>query len=375
MPHAPRVVCSTNRGRRGASAGGPRGRQGPAGPRRWWSPLALVIAFLALAALVACGGAPAGQGAAPASGAAGTDAPAPAAAFPVTLTDDDGRTVTLARMPGRIVSVAPSNTEILFALGLGDRVVGVTTFCDYPAAAAAKPKIGGLRPNLEAIVAQQPDLVLGIRGTPPDVIAALEGQQIAVAILNPVDFAGVLANLRAIGRLTGTAPAAERLTGEMDARWKAVEARARGASGRPRVLYEIDSSDPAAISAAGPGTFIDAMITASGGVNVLSALTPGQQYPRIGAEAILGADPDLILIGDAPFGQTKAVVAARPGWDALRAVQRGALVEIDDPNVTSRPGPRLVEGLELVARAIHPEVFGAAPPPATPPPPVRTPAG
>ena len=361
MSHAPRVTCSTTRGRRGASAGGRPGRPGRAGSRGRWSPGALAVAVLALAALVACGGSPAGQGAAPAAGTAGSDAAAPAAVFPVTLTDDDGRTVTLARQPGRIVSVAPSNTEILFALGLGDRVVGVTTFCDYPAAAAAKPKIGGLRPNLEAIVAQQPDLVLGIRGTPPDVIAALEGQQIPVAILNPGDFAGVLANLRAVGRLTGTAPAAERLTGEMDARWKAVETRTRGVSGRPRVLYEIDASDPVAISAAGPGTFIDAMIAAAGGVNVLSALTPGQQYPRIGAEAILGADPDLILIGDAPFGQSKAVVAARPGWGALRAVQRGALVEIEDPNVTSRPGPRLVDGLELVARAIHPEVFGPAP--------------
>jgi iron complex transport system substrate-binding protein len=277
------------------------------------------------------------------------------------VTDDDGRRVTLARQPVRIVSVAPSNTEILFALGLGDRVVGVTTFCDYPAAAAAKPKIGGLRPNLETIVAQQPDLVLGIRGTPADVIAALEGQQIPVAILNPADFAGVLANLRTVGRLTGTSPAAERLAGEMDARWKAVEARARTVNARPRVLYEIDASDPAAISAAGAGTFIDAMIAAAGGVNVLAALAPGQQYPRVGAEAVLGADPDLILLGDAPFGQTREVVAARPGWGALRAVQRGALVEIADSNITSRPGPRLVDGLDLVAKAIHPDVFGAPP--------------
>ena len=146
----------------------------------------------------------------------------------------------------------------------------------------------------------------------------------------------------------------------MDTRWKAVEARARTVAVRPRVLYEIDASDPAAISAAGAGTFIDAMIAAAGGVNVLAALAPGQQYPRVGAEAVLGADPDLILLGDAPFGQTREVVAARPGWGALRAVQRGAIVEIADSNITSRPGPRLVDGLELVAKAIHPDVFGAA---------------
>ena len=116
--------------------------------------------------------------------------------------------------------------------------------------------------------------------------------------------------------------------------------------------------EPAAISAAGPGTVIDAMITAAGGVNGLAALTPGQQYPRLGAAAVLGADPDLILLGDAAFGQRKEVVAARPGWGALWAVQRGALVEIGDSNLTSRPGPRLVDGRELVAGAIHPEVFG-----------------
>ena len=116
--------------------------------------------------------------------------------------------------------------------------------------------------------------------------------------------------------------------------------------------------EPAAISAAGPGTVIDAMITAAGGVNVLAALTPGQQYPRLGTAAVLGADPDLILLGDAAFGQRKEVVAARPGWGALWAVQRGALVEIGNSNLTSRPGPRLVDGRELVAGAIHPEVFG-----------------
>jgi iron complex transport system substrate-binding protein len=131
------------------------------------------------------------------------------------------------------------------------------------------------------------------------------------------------------------------------------------------VLYEIDATDPAAVSAAGPGTFIDAMITAAGGENVLAALTPGQQYPRLGAEAILATDPDLILLGDAAFGQNRAAAAARPGWGALRAVQQGAVVELGDPNLTSRPGPRLVDGLELVARAIQPEVFGPPPPAAT----------
>jgi iron complex transport system substrate-binding protein len=286
--------------------------------------------------------------------------------FPVTVTDDEGRQVTAPRAPQRIVSAAPSNTEILFALGLDDRVVADTTFCDYPEAAKAKPKIGGLRPNLEAIVAQTPDLVLGVRGFPSDVMATLVTQQVPVAIFNPPDFAAVLQNIRAVGRLTGAVGPAERTASQMEERWNAVAQRARNVTRRPRVLFEIDASDPAAVSAAGPGTFIDAMITAAGGENVLSTLTPGQQYPRVSAEAVLQADPDLLILGDAAFGESAATVAQRPGWATLTAVQQGHVVDVDDPNVTSRPGPRLAEGLELVARLIHPELFPSGSPPATP---------
>jgi iron complex transport system substrate-binding protein len=290
-----------------------------------------------------------------------TAAPAPVT-YPVTLRDDAGRQVTVRRQPARIVSAAPSTTEILFALGLGDRVVGVTTFCDYPEAAKSKPKIGGLRPNLEAVVAQQPDLVLGVRGTPDDLIAALETQQIPVAILNPSDFAGVLANIRAVGQMTDTAAAAAQLVETMQQRWDAVAAKAKTATTRPRVLYEIDASDPAAISAAGAGTFIDAMITAAAGANVVAALAPGQQYPKLSAEAVLTANLDLIILGDAQFGQSAETVARRPGWSTLSAVQRGAIAGIADSNLTSRAGPRLVDGLEVVAKAIHPELFGPPPP-------------
>jgi iron complex transport system substrate-binding protein len=310
--------------------------------------------------LVCLGPVLAGCGAGPDGGTLAAPGPTPVAgqtAFPVTVTDDAGRRVTVRQAPLRIVSAAPSNTEILFAIGVGDRVAGVTTACDYPAAARDKPKIGGLRPSLEAIVALSPDLFVGIRGTAPDVIAALEAQQVAVIILNPADFPGVVGNVRTMGRLTGATGAADRVAGEMEARWSAVGARAKGVTRRPRVLYEIDATDPAAISAAGPGTFIDAMINTAGGENVLTALTPGQQYPRISAEVVLQADPDLIVLGDAPFGQSRETVAQRPGWGVLSAVQRGAVVEIADSDVTSRPGPRLVEGLELVAQAIHPEIF------------------
>ena len=123
----------------------------------------------------------------------------------------------------------------------------------------------------------------------------------------------------------------------------------------------MDATDPAAVTAAGPGTFIDAMITAAGGVNVLASLTPGQQYPKVSAEAILQADPELIILGDAAYGQSAETVARRPGWGAVTAVRRGAVAGMADPNATSRPGPRLVDGLELLAHLLHPERFAEPP--------------
>lgn len=329
--------------------------------------MSLVFWVVAAGLLAACGQ-PAGttgtagtvgtSGAGAAPGQA-TAAATTAAAFPVTLTDDAGRQVRIAKAPQRIVSSAPSNTEILFALGLGDRVAAVTNFCDYPAEAKQKPKIGGLRPNLEAIVAQQPDLVLATTLLPAEALAALEGQQIPVAILSPTNFDGVLKNVRAVGRMTGATAAAERVAGEMQRRWNAVAEKAKSASSTPRVFYELDATDPSAVVAAGHGTFIDAMIAAAGGVNVAAAMAPGQQYPKVSAEAVLQANPQLIVLGDAPYGQSAETVAKRPGWSAVEAVQKGAVAGITDDNLISRPGPRLVEGLELMAKIIHPELFGA----------------
>jgi iron complex transport system substrate-binding protein len=288
---------------------------------------------------------------APATGATST--------FPMTITDDMGRQIQIKAEPKRIVSAAPSTTEILFALGLGDRVVAVTTFCNYPDAAQSKPKIGGLRPNVESIVAQTPDVVFAVRGTPAEVVTVLEAQAIPVVVLNPSSFAGVLDNIKLVGRLTRTSDTAEKLTGEMQRRWNAVAEKARTAAAKPRVLYELDATDPAAVSVAGAGTFIDAMIQAAGGTNVLAAQAPGQQYPRVNAEAVLQANPEIVILGDAPFGQSLETVRNRPGWNAITAVERRAVVSVSDieNDILSRAGPRLVDGVEFMARAVHPELF------------------
>ena len=314
--------------------------------------------FLGVVA-VACGP---GQTATPSVPPAPAATSIPAPAFPVTLTDDRGKQVQLAKPPQRIVSAAPSNTEILFALGLGSRVVGVTTLCNFPAEAAQKPKIGGFRPGLEPIVGQQPDLVLVVPATPADVVGGLEALQIPVLLLNPPTFEGVVANIRLVGRATGATAEAERLATQMLLRWTAVSERARTAQSKPRVFYELDGTNPAAVYTAGAGTFIDAMITTAGGVNAVAQAAPGVQYPQMNSEAVLQMNPQLILLGDAPFGQSYETVAARPGWNAVEAVQKRAVVGLADPDITSRAGPRLVDGLELVAKAIHPELFGPPPP-------------
>ncbi|HEU5315793.1 MAG TPA: cobalamin-binding protein [Chloroflexota bacterium] len=325
----------------------------------------LLSALAALTLVAGCG--------TPAATPVPTTAPAPATVqpaqpaatvFPVTVTDDRGKQVQIKAAPQRIVSTAPSNTEILFALGLDARIVGVTTNCNYPEAAKAKPKIGGFRPTLEPIVGQTPDLVVAIQGTPPDVVSGLEGLNVPVLVLNPPSFDGVLANIRLVGRATGTVNDAERLASQMQKSWNEIADRARTAQSKPRVFYEVDGTNPASVFSAGAGTFIDAMIATAGGVNVVAQLVPGQQYPQVSSEALIQANPQLIVLGDAPFGQSYETVAARPGWSAIEAVQKKAVVGLADPDVTSRAGPRLVQGLDLVAKAIHPEIFGA--PPAVP---------
>ena len=294
---------------------------------------------------------------APASTRAGVLA---ATTYPLSLVDDEGRAVTVAKEPRRIVSAAPSTTEIVFAVGLGDRVVGVTDFCDYPEGALAVPKIGGFKPNLEAIIGAQPDLVLAVRGFPADIIASLEAQKVPVDIQNPADFAGVLANVETVGKIGNAPDAAATLATSLRQRWDAVEAKAKGATVRPRVLFEIDASDPGSIMAAGPGTFIDAMLMAVGAVNAVAPVAAGLQYPSVSDEAVLGLAPELVILGDAPFGQSVEALAARPGWEVVPAVRDGRVVALSqrEVDVTSRPGPRIVDGLEAVAQVVRPELFG-----------------
>lgn len=273
----------------------------------------------------------------------------------ITVVDDAGRTVEITGVPERIISLAPSNTEILFALGLGDKVVGVTDFCDYPEEAKEIEKIGFVEPNLEKIVDLEPDLVLYIGGA-----AQLEKTQtmgdlgLTVLVLTPSDIEGIFADIELVGRATGSEGEAARLVSELRARMGEVLSRVAQAERKPLVFYELDATDPTRPWTAGPGSFIDTLITMAGGVNL--GASAEMEWAEFSTEEVIAQDPEIIILGDANYGVTVESVKERPGWGVITAVKEGAIYPIDD-NLVSRPGPRIVDGLEELARVIHPELF------------------
>lgn len=272
-------------------------------------------------------------------------------AYPLTIEDIAGRRVTLTKRPERIVSLAPSTTETLFAQGLGDRLVGVDQSSNYPAAALDKPKIGTFsQPSIEQIVALAPDLVLAANLHLRSAVSALESRGVIVVVLNPVDLPAVLDSVSLVGTLTDNASAAQQLRGEMEARIAAVEGRLRGVTVRPRAYVEITAK----FSAAGPTSYIGDLVVRAGGANIVD--DRNAQYPTLGAETIVARDPEVIILTDAGPEVTSATVAARAGWGNITAVKAGRIVAVD-AEVVNRAGPRVVEALEALAKAFHPELF------------------
>jgi iron complex transport system substrate-binding protein len=279
-------------------------------------------------------------------------------AAPITLVDGLNRTVTLPAAARTVVSLAPSNTEILFAVGAGAQVVGRDMFSDYPAEAASVQDIGGSMGeyNLEAIVALQPDLVLaqGDGFTSPELIASLEGLGLTVyAVPNPATLEEMYANLMAVGTLTGHGSEAVALVASLQARVAVVDEKIATVTVRPTVYYET-AAEPGKSYTVGSGSFIDGLITRAGGTNAAGNLDG--QWPTLGYEGVIVLNPQVIILGDAAWGESAETVAARPGWDAIAAVQTGMVFPIDD-NLVSRPGPRLVDGLEALAKLLHPDLF------------------
>lgn len=281
--------------------------------------------------------------------------------FPMTFTDARGQQVTIPRRPLRIISLAPSVTETLFALGAGDRVIADTTFCDYPPAAANLPKIGGyVDPNTEKIVALKPDLVLGARGNARDALDRLASLGLPVVTVAPESLEEVEVSIRTIGRVIGAVQASEQLATRCAQRRANVlqQTQPLSTTGRPRTLLLFA---PDSLFSAGPGSHLDEMIRFAGGVNVAAgAKTP---WPELSMETVVTADPQCIILltgrGMAhPLTPARALIRFRADrrWRYITAVKTGRVVVLDDDTLTL-PGPRLIDGLEAMAAAMHPELF------------------
>ncbi|MDQ3126856.1 MAG: helical backbone metal receptor, partial [Chloroflexota bacterium] len=286
--------------------------------------------------------------------------PSPVAAFPVAITDDEGTLVELAGEPTKIVSLTPATTEILFALGVGDRIVGkVEDFTPYPPEVTAIPDVAKFgEVDVEKIVALGADLVIagGNSFNPPDKIAQLRTLGVPVIVVYAPDVAGVLKDIELTGTAVGKAAEAKDLTASMRASFDQVAA-ATADLAKPRVFYELDASQK--IYTAADDSFLAEMIELAGGAPITTGSTTNFEIPL---ETLVTADPELILLGDAAYGTTADAVKARTGWAVMTAVKSGAIVAVDDVAI-SRPGPRLVDGLRALALAIHPDAAVSAPQP------------
>ncbi len=280
---------------------------------------------------------------------AGTAAQAAAAR---TLVDPLGRRVTVPDEPRRVVSLAPSITEIVFALGKEAQLVGVTRFSDYPPAALALPKVGSyVQLDVERIAALRPDLCIAIKdGNPLTAIEQLEGLGVPVFAVDPHDLDSVLRSIATLGDLLNAARRAHAVTSAMQARLERIRQRVAGTTSRPRVFFQLAASPLVSV---GGGTFIHDLIVRAGGTNVADGPNP---YPRYSREQVIALAPEVIVISSmeraAVFEQIKDEWMQ---WPVIPAVAHRA-VFIAPSNLFDRPSPRLVEALELLAGYIHPEL-------------------
>jgi iron complex transport system substrate-binding protein len=275
----------------------------------------------------------------------------------ISLSDGLNRAVRLSAPAQRVVSLAPSNTEILFAIGAGSQVVGRDTFSDYPVEAKSAADIGGSmgKYNTEAIIALHPDLVLAGEINTPDMVASLQQLGLTVFYLpNPTTLEGLYANLITVGSLTGHSAEASALVTSLKARVASVDAKIATASSHPSVYYELDATDPTKPYTAGPGTFVDLLIARAGGTNFGAQLK--DPWAQISLEQLVVGNPSVVILGDSAYGVTPTSFASRPALNQLAAVKSKQIYPFDD-NLVSRPGPRLVDGLEALAKLIHPELF------------------
>lgn len=267
-----------------------------------------------------------------------------------TYVDQIGREISLSPSPQRIVSLAPGITETLFALGLDKEIAGVTTFCDHPRKAASKRKIGGLvNPSLEDIVSLDPDLVIGTAdGNRKETVDRLERIGLPVYVVNPGSLDEILAMISDIGEITGKEKEAGRLVDNLRKRIDHVVLLTKN-SARPGVYFQVGEG---AMITSGKDTVIDRLIRTAGGKNIAGDSTI--RYPRLGIEEIILKNPDIIIVSSAKNGAS-SIKKTWGKWQDIAAVKKGN-IHVIDPDLVSRPAPRIVDGLETITGILHPEI-------------------
>ena len=325
------------------------------------SRLLLVAVLLgAVIGLVACDDDGGASAASPTSEASAADATSEAtatetatateAAGPLVVADSDGFVLEFEAAPQRIVSYSPGVTEILFAIGAGAQVIAADEFSDYPAETVDLERVSYSEPDPERVLGLDPDLVIMATRQQEQVE---QFRDLGLAVMfnrEPDSIEGVLENIRTLGTVTGHEADAEALIASMEARIAAVEEAIADVTAGPRVFYELSED----LFTVAPETFVGSTLTLLKASNVAAGAETA--FPQLTQEALIAANPEVVLLADAEFGATPEAVAARPGWDAVDAVINGRLYPVD-PDLGNRPGPRIVDALEEVARLLYPDRF------------------
>jgi cobalamin transport system substrate-binding protein len=282
--------------------------------------------------------------------AAGPEPTAAAAGFPITVTRSDGRELTISQAPQRIASLSPGATEILYAVGAGPQIVATDLQSDYPAEAENTTRLDAYQPNLEAIAAVEADLIV-IGTNQDDIVQALDGLGETVLFRDmPETIDGVIEQVRLLASATGHAEEGERLAQEMEQRIDAVTGKLTDVEEGPRIYHELDNT----FFTVAPDSFVGDFYNLLKARNIAEGAATA--YPQFSQEEILERDPEVIILADADAGESAQTVKARPGWDAISAVKNDRIYVID-PDIISRPSPRVVDGLEQLARVLYPEKF------------------
>ena len=275
-----------------------------------------------------------------------------ATTYPLTVTDDLGEEVTLEAEPKRVVSMLPSYTETLCAIGACGTLVGVDRYSDFPAQVRDLPNLGGTlsETNIEALVALEPDLVLVSESG--DLAQTLRDLGLKVHAGSPQTFEETFSYFERMGEMMNREAQAQALIAATRRDIQEVESRTQGLDA-PSVYYEIDAT-PYSV---GPDSFIGTLIQKAGGDNIVSA--EQGEFPQLEPEYIVAQNPEIVILGNAPSGESMETLAARPGFGNLTAMQEGRVVELNEEqvNIMNRPGPRIAQAAKLLASIFHPEVF------------------